>query len=151
MAIWVIETLDILGRKFHIKNGTKIGSFIAEAFKEMYQLPIPQYVDDKTYVVEFCNKHEDIEELIKEWRSDLNKLKKGKEVKYFIDSLASPFSQVVTILCGLYAYPNVSKFPEDWVPLIDGASDGYIFDGATMDKAMKVQELLTEKDENITS
>jgi len=50
------------------------------------------------------------------------------------------------MLYRLYAYPNVSKFPKDCVPLIDGASKGYISEWATMDKAMEVQELLREKD-----
>lgn len=34
--------------------------------------------------------------------------------------------------CRLYAYPNVSKFPNSWADLIDGASESYIFNWATI-------------------
>jgi len=39
---------------------------------------------------------------------------------------------MVVILCRLHAYPNVSKFLDSCVPLIDGVSEGYVFDWATI-------------------
>lgn len=36
------------------------------------------------------------------------------------------------MFCKLYSYPNVSKFPDTWVCLIDGAYKSYIFYYATL-------------------
>lgn len=32
----------------------------------------------------------------------------------------------------LHAQPNVSKFPDDWIPLIDDVAEGFIFYWAMM-------------------
>lgn len=76
MVVWVIETLYITRRKFHKKYITTIAAFTAEAFYQIYQFPIPQYVYEKMYMEELCKQRKDPMELIKELRSDLKKHKK---------------------------------------------------------------------------
>lgn len=71
-------------------------------------------------------------EPIKDWRKDSNKQKLQESGKYVVDSLGGPYSQIATMMCRLHALPNVQTFLDQWVPLIDGASEGFIFDWETI-------------------
>jgi len=98
----------------------------------MYHLPNPHYKYNKAYAERFIKKLGHLSEQIRPWRKDSNEHKAVESGKYLVDSLSCPFSQVTVMLCRLHALPNVSKFPNEWIPLIDGALKGYIFDWDTL-------------------
>lgn len=94
----------------------------------MYHFPLPQKRYDTQFVQKFMHENENPTELIKEWRSDPRKHKHEDRGMYSLASIVSPFSHVTAMMCRSYGYSNTQKFSEEWVPLIEVASDGYIMD-----------------------
>ena len=51
---------------------------------------------------------------------------------YSVISLKSPFSHIAVMMCHLFGSVNMTKFKENWTPLIEATSNGYILDWATI-------------------
>lgn len=120
--------MDISERHIQTLKGMMIGSFSSKDLQSMYHFPNPQCVYNTKYVKAFIKENGHLLEKIRQWWKDPNKHKDEENGKYSIDSLTTPFSQVAAMVCQLHALPNVSKFPNTWVPLVDGAIEGFIFD-----------------------
>ena len=45
---------------------------------------------------------------------------------YVVSSINAPYCFVVAMICRLFGYENTQKFSDQWEPLIETASDGYV-------------------------
>lgn len=127
---WVMDNISIVDRHIIKNKHTFIGYFSNENLRRMYHLPQPQCKYDKEYIEAFLKEHGHASEPIRGWRKDSNKQKIEEIGKYVVDSLVGPYSQIVAMMCRLHALPNVQKLPDQWVTLINGALEGFIFDWA---------------------
>lgn len=55
------------------------------------------------------------------------------------------------MVCQLYPLANISKVPTDWIPLIDGTYEGYIFYWATILSDNLSKHILVFRKSNIVS
>lgn len=98
----------------------------------MYQRPLPQNKYDKQFTEKFMKENGDLLEVIKGWRRDPNKHKHEDKDMYTIASIVEPYCYIAAMMCRLFGYSNTQKFSDQWVPLIDAASDGYVMDRGTI-------------------
>jgi len=47
---------------------------------------------------------------------------------YDIASINAPYCFVIRMMCRLFSYENTQNFSDQWAPLIEDASDGYVID-----------------------
>ena len=92
----------------------------------MYNLPEPQNKYDSQFIQKFMQENKNPATVIKEWINDPNWHKHDDKVMYSVASLKIPYSQMVAMMCRLFGSVNTNKFKENWTPLIEETSDGYI-------------------------
>lgn len=95
MIRWVVDTVNIIEWKFHTQKGSIIGSFTAKDLQAMYHLPDPQCIYKREYVQDLIKKNGEPADSIGDWRKDSNKHKTEESGEYSINSITSPFSQIV--------------------------------------------------------
>jgi len=47
---------------------------------------------------------------------------------YVIVSINAPYCFAVAMMCRLFGYEHTEKFSDQWAPLINAASEGYVMD-----------------------
>ena len=109
-----------------------VGSLRAEALKQMYHIPDPQDIHDKTYMENFEKKNEEPIKMIQGWRVLKNKFKFDKMGMYPIASLENPYNYAAAMLCRLYRLPNNAKFSIEWISLTDACVNSHIMNWATI-------------------
>lgn len=124
--------MNIFERHIQTSKVTIIGSFASEYLKTMYHLPNPYLIYNEYFFEAFIKEYGHPSKQFQQWRKDPNKHKAEEYGKYSIDSLATPFSQFAAMMCQMHTQPNVSKFLDTWVSLMDGVIDGFIFYQATI-------------------
>ena len=65
---WVIDNITITNINFVSAMGMSFGSFRAEDIKEMYHLPNPQNVYNKSFIAYFAARNEVQSDPIQDWR-----------------------------------------------------------------------------------
>lgn len=109
-----------------------MGSFNVEYLKQMYHIPDPRDIYDKSYLVNFAKKNEEPLKMIWGQRVLENKFKYDKTGMYPIASLADPYNYAYSMLCRLFRLPNNTKFSIEWIPLIDACVNSHIMNWATI-------------------
>lgn len=132
MVRWVVENLSIEDMKFRNLRMQLMGSFKEEDLKQMYHIPDPQDIYDKSYLTNFAKKNEEHFKMIWSWRVLENKLKYDKTGMYLVDSLENPYNYAPSMLCRLYGLPNNAKFSIEWILLIDACVNSHIMKWATI-------------------
>ena len=94
----------------------------------MYHLPAAQKKYDIEFVEKFMQENEHQSKFIRGWRRDPNKNKWGDKGMYVIASINAPYRFVVAMMCRLFGYADTQKFSDQWVPLIEVASNSYVMD-----------------------
>ena len=61
---------------------------------------------------------------------------------YYVDSLASPYCYVATMICRLLGSPNSSKFSIEMVPLIEAVVNSFVMDWATIMSEKMASQIL---------
>lgn len=128
MVRCIIDHIDIIDRDFITPKKTIIGSFKAEDLRKMYHLRLSQRKYDTQFIHKLMHENLNPTDLIREWRRDPSKHKLEDTGMYSLAPIVGPFSHVTAMMCHLYGYPNTHKFSQEWVPLIQVVSDGYIMD-----------------------
>ena len=59
MVRWAMENVNIEDRQFKNSKMELMGSFKAEDLKQMYHLPGPQDIYDKSFLTKFANQNEE--------------------------------------------------------------------------------------------
>jgi len=106
---WVVEKLGIEDRQFKNSNMELMGSFKAEDLKQIYHLPYPEDIYDKSFLAKFAKQNEEPFKMIQGWRVLENKFKYDKTGMYPIASLENPHNYEASMLCILYGLPNNTK------------------------------------------
>ena len=126
MIRWVVEKLSIEDRQFKNSKMELMGSLKAEDLKQMYHLPDPQDIYEKSFLAKFAKQNEEPFKMIQGWRVLQKNFKYDKTSMYPIASLANPHNYATSMLCRLYGLPNNTKFSIEWVPLIDACVNSHI-------------------------
>ena len=132
MIRWVVENLNIEDMKFRNSKMELMGSFKAEDLKQMYHIPNPHDIYDKSYLVNFAKKNEEPFKMIQGWRVLENKFKYDKTSMYLVASLENTYNYASSMLCRLYGLPNNTNFSIEWIPLIDACVNYHIMNFATI-------------------
>lgn len=127
-----MENIRIKDRQFKNSKMELMGSFRVEDLKQMYHLPNPQDIYERSFLAKFAKQNEEPFKMIKGWRDIENKLKYDKMGMYPIASLANPHNYATSMLCILYGFPNNAKLSIEWVPLIDACVNSHIMNWATL-------------------
>lgn len=106
MIRWVVENLTIEDMQFKNSRMELMGSFKAEDLEQMYHIPDPHDIYDKSYLANFAKKSEEPFKMIQGWRVLENKFKFEKMGMYHVASLANPYNYAAIMLCRLYGLPN---------------------------------------------
>ena len=130
MIKWILDDAELHHRQFKVKGHGLVGSFMAQDLKLMYHLPEPQTTYNADFVRKFTTENPDLSNTTKEWSKRDEPLKKDKNGMYSTGSLTSPYCFAVAMLCRLFGKPDINKFPSEWLPLIDAATNSEVIDWA---------------------
>ena len=109
-----------------------MGSFKGEDLKQMYHIPNPQDICDKSYLANFAKNNEEPFKMIQGWRVLENKFKYDKMSMYPVASFENPYNYATSMLCRLCGLPNNTKFSIEWIQLIDSCVNSHIINWATI-------------------
>lgn len=126
MIKWILDNREMKNRQFKIQGQGLIGSFAAQDLKLMYHLPEPQVTYNTQLIEKFVADNPNLSKTTKDWSKNDEPLKKDKNGIYITGSLTSPYSFAAAMLCRLFGMRDINKFPSEWLPLIDAATNAII-------------------------
>ena len=109
-----------------------MGSFKGEDSKQMYHLPNPQDIYEKSFLAKFVKHNEEQFKMIQDWGVLENKFKYDKTGMYPIAFVENPHNYAASMLCRLYGMPKNTKISIEWIPLINACLNSHIMNWATI-------------------